>query len=565
MIVTHSEGKLLMRRVAIFLSLLCALVANACAAEPALPAAIRARIDALWRQPLGAIAVGDDTHGDSTLAALVARFYVLRSDAPLWQTPQRLRALNAALDGMADDGLAANDYGADRLAQDALWLQHAAPDADRARADIDVRATAAYLLALHQLHSGVVDVDAVYPDWRLAPTQAHTDDELQAPAQDVAEDRIADAFAAARPASPVYAALLAAMRELRAQAAAGGGPSSPLPPGSTLKPGMRDGRVALLRQRLQDAGELPAQASPDTNWYDEALAQAVRSYQARHQLKADGAVGATTLAMLNLPVAARIEKLRVNLERARWFLHDLPPRYVLIDIANYRLSYIDSGNPPWNASVQVGRPERPTPVLRSQITRITLDPSWVVPPTILRRDLLPRLRRDPAYLARNHLRAFDAAGRTVDTARINWAHPPIDLTLRQDPGSDGALGVVAFRFPNTQQVYLHDTPYQALFASTPRAFSSGCVRVERALDLARLLLNQPTQWNAEALRAAANAGVTRNVSLDSPVPLRMIYWTFHVQQDGRVGLVADVYKGDRALLEALARALTQQRQAFAVD
>lgn len=553
-----------MRRVAILLSLLCGFAASACATEPALPAAIRARIDALWRQPLGAIAVGDGTHGDSTLAARVARFYVLRSDAPLWQTPQRLRALNAALDGMADDGLAANDYGADRLAQDALWLQHAAPEADQARADIDVRATAAYLLALHQLYSGVVDVDAMYPDWTLAPTQADTTHELQAAAQDVAEDRIAVAFAAARPASPVYAALRAAMQELREQAAAGSW-LPPLPPGPTLKPGMRDARVALLRQRLQHAGELPAETSHDADWYDEALAQAVRSYQARHQLQADGAVGATTLAMLNLPVAARIEKLRVNLERARWFLHDLPPRYVLIDIANYRLSYIDSDNPPWNASVQVGRSERPTPVLRSQITRITLDPSWVVPPTILRKDLLPRLRRDPAYLARSHLRAFDAAGRVVDTATINWAHPPVDLTLRQDPGPDGALGVVAFRFPNTHEVYLHDTPYQALFASTPRAFSSGCVRVEHALNLARLLLNEPVQWNAEALQAAVDAGVTRSVPLDSPVPLQMIYWTIQVQQDGRVGLVADVYNLDSALLKALARALTQQRRAFVVD
>ena len=564
MIVTDSRGKPLMRRVAIFLSLLCGFAASACATEPALPAAIRARIDALRRQPLGAIAVGDGTHGDSTLAARVARFYVLRSDAPLWQMPQRLRALKTALDGMADDGLVANDYGADRLAQDALWLQHAAPEAVQARADLDVRATAAYLLALHQLHSGVVDVGALYPDWKPAPTQADAIDELQRAAQEVVEDRIAFAFAAARPASPVYVALRAAMRELREQAAAGSW-LPPLPPGPTLKPGMRDARVALLRQRLQHAGELPVETSPDADWYDEALAQAVRSYQARHQLQADGAVGATTLAMLNLPVAARIEKLRINLERARWFLHDLPPRYVLIDIANYRLSYVDSGNPPWNASVQVGRSERPTPVLRSQITRITLDPSWVVPPTILRQDLLPRLRRDPAYLARSRLRAFDAAGRVVDTATINWAHPPGDLTLRQDPGPDGALGVVAFRFPNMHQVYLHDTPHQALFASTPRAFSSGCVRVEHALDLARLLLNEPAQWNAEALRAAADAGVTRSVPLDSPVLLQMIYWTIRVQQDGRVDLVADVYHRDGALLETLTHALTQQRRAFGTD
>ncbi|EQD45773.1 peptidoglycan binding domain-containing protein, partial [mine drainage metagenome] len=153
---------------------------------------------------------------------------------------------------------------------------------------------------------------------------------------------------------------------------------------------------------------------------------------------------------------------------------------------------------------------------------------------------------DPDYLARNHLRVFDAQGQPVAADSIHWTRPPAGLTLRQEPGPGGALGLVAFRFANTHEVYLHDTPHKALFAQTRRAFSSGCVRVENAMELAQLLLNDPTRWNAESLQTAASYDVTRDVPLDPPVPLRMIYWTVDAQDGGRVGVVPDVYRQDPA-------------------
>ncbi|EQD44617.1 peptidoglycan binding domain-containing protein, partial [mine drainage metagenome] len=170
---------------------------------------------------------------------------------------------------------------------------------------------------------------------------------------------------------------------------------------------------------------------------------------------------------------------------------------------------------------------------------------------------------DPNYLARNDLRVFDRQGQIVPAHSINWARPPSGLTLRQEPGPEGALGLVAFRFANTHEVYLHDTPHKALFAQTRRAFSSGCVRVENAMELAQLLLDDPTRWNAERLQTAASYDVTRDVPLDPSVPLRMIYWTIDVRKDGRVGVVPDVYHQDPALHDALTRTLTQQARAFA--
>ena len=518
-------------------------------------AAIATRLHALAQQPLGRLRIGA-----GTLDALVTRFYAQRADAPLWQSGPRVRALDAALDGLSDDGLNARDYGGDRLARDAQRISRDAAMTDAARADFDVRATAAYLLALMQLRHGVLDVATFYPDWDAPPPRAIPNAWLDAAAHAVETGHIAEAFTEARPNAPIYAQLRAALQRLHKEAAKGGWPA--LPNGPTLRPGMHDARVPLLRQRLLASGDMTQTAHSGSEDYGTALADAVRAFQRWHGLQADGAVGPATLAALNVPVTTRIAQLRLNLERARWYLHDLPSRYVQVDLANYRLDYYNDGRLVWSTRVQVGTPRRPTPVLRSDITHLTLDPSWIVPPTILREDLLPKLLHDPRYLGRIGLRVFNRQGQVVPDNTINWAQPPAGLTLRQDPGPNGALGLVAFRFANTHEVYLHDTPHKALFAQARRAFSSGCVRVENAMELALLVLDDPVRWNAETLQTAASYDVTRDVPLHTPVPLRMIYWTVAIQPDGRVGIVPDVYHQDAALREALDDELTRQKQAF---
>ena len=518
-------------------------------------AAIATRLHALAQQPLGRLRIGA-----GTLDALVTRFYAQRADAPLWQSGPRVRALDAALDGLSDDGLNARDYGGDRLARDAQRISRDAAMTDAARADFDVRATAAYLLALMQLRHGVLDVATFYPDWDAPPPRAIPNTWLDAAAHAVETGHIAEAFTEARPNAPIYAQLRAALQRLHKEAAEGGWPA--LPNGPTLRPGMHDARVPLLRQRLLASGDMTQTAHSGSEDYGTALADAVRAFQRWHGLQADGAVGPATLAALNVPVTTRIAQLRLNLERARWYLHDLPSRYVQVDLANYRLDYYNDGQRVWSTRVQVGTPRRPTPVLRSDITHLTIDPSWIVPPTILREDLLPRLLHDPGYLGRIGLRVFDRQGQVVPDNTINWAQPPAGLTLRQDPGLNGALGLVAFRFANTHEVYLHDTPHKALFAQARRAFSSGCVRVENAMELALLVLDDPVRWNAETLQTAASYDVTRDVPLHTPVPLRMIYWTVAIQPDGHVGIVPDVYHQDAALRGALDDELTRQRKAF---
>jgi murein L,D-transpeptidase YcbB/YkuD len=244
--------------------------------------------------------------------------------------------------------------------------------------------------------------------------------------------------------------------------------------------------------------------------------------------------------------------LRVNLERARWLLHQLQGRFVVVDIAGYQVIYYNDGKPVWRARVQVGKPYRSTPVFKSAITYITLNPTWTVPPTILKNDILPKLRRNPGYLAANRIRVLDSQGRELSPGSVNWASPR-GVVLRQDAGPGNSLGRLAIRFPNDYSVYMHDTPHQELFANQQRLFSSGCIRVERPRELAELLLDDPVVWNRAAIDRAIDTLKTQTVMLRQPVTLLLAYWTVDLHDGGRASFRPDVYRRDGNLLAALDR------------
>jgi murein L,D-transpeptidase YcbB/YkuD len=323
---------------------------------------------------------------------------------------------------------------------------------------------------------------------------------------------------------------------------------------------MDDRRVVALRARLAASPDSVRASSPPGSpadlptRYDDALADAVRAFQRRHGLLVDAAVGPRTLAALNEPIAARIDALRVNLERLRWVFRDLSEEFVAVNIAAFRAVYVADGELRWHARAIVGRPYRQTPVFRDAITYLELNPTWTVPPTILRKDILPRLREDPAYLAAKHLRVIDPNGGPVDSATIDWRSVragTFPYLLRQDPGPHNALGRIKFMFPNRHAVYLHDTPARDLFARAERVFSSGCIRIDKPLDLAVALLDEPTRWDRAALQAAIDSGRTQRLRLPRPVPIMLLYLTAYADENGTINFRHDVYGRDAAVLAAL--------------
>ena len=476
----------------------------------------------------------------------VAAFYEQNRFAPAWAQAGNLDQLLAALRDVAGDGLDPQDYALDELQRRRGVLADPRATAQQ-RAQFDLLATDACFAALLHLYRGKVDPATLDTHWNFDPRQLDQARGLQAVREALAQGTIGELFARARPQHPYYAQLRTALAKLRVVAAQGGWPV--IADGPTLKPGSRDARVPALRRRLQLVGHAVGDATDDV--YDPALEAALKQFQREQYLAADDHLGKATLAALNVPVAARIEQLRANLERARWLLHQLQGRFVVVDIAGYQVSYYKDGKPVWRSRVQVGKPYRSTPVFKSAITYLTLNPTWTVPPTILKNDILPKLRKNPGYLAANRLRVLDGQGRELAPSSVDWVDPR-GIVLRQDAGPGNSLGRLVIRFPNDYAVYMHDTPHQELFANQQRTYSSGCIRVEHPRELAELLLDDPA-WDRAAIDRAIDTLKTQTVMLREPVPLLLAYWTVDLREDGRVGFRPDVYQRDPPLLAALAR------------
>ena len=491
------------------------------------------------------------------LTDIVARYYESQQFQPKWRDPARLDLLVAALADLEDDGLDPADYHIEALQSFRTDLRAAAALQPAEQADLEFLATDAMMLSLYHLYLGKVDPVQLSSQWNFSTRPVSVERGFERLSAALDSGQIRETFERARPQHVWYQRGREALRTYRAIAAAGGW--SPISDGPTMKLGLDDPRVPVLRYRLTVtgdlAGDLQPPAPPLNLAFDAELEAAVKRFQERHGLTADGAVGPGTRAALNVPVSARIDQIRINLERARWVMHELHGEFVLVNVAGFDVSYFRDDEPIWTSKVIVGRPYRETPIFKSLITYVVLNPTWTIPPGILVKDKLPVIKRDPGYLKRNNIRVIDSAGREVNPHSVDWSRysgsrlPPYQL--RQDPGDDNALGLVKIMFPNPYLVYLHDTPSKSLFDKDERVFSSGCIRVEKAFELAELVLNDPVRWNRAALDAAIATKRTQTVNLARPVPVLILYWTAQPRPDGQVIFRNDVYGRDPATLAAL--------------
>jgi murein L,D-transpeptidase YcbB/YkuD len=481
---------------------------------------------------------------------LLPRIYEARAFEPTWRSQAQVDSLLETIDESYREGLDPRDYHVDavRAARAAFANVDALPAAERAA--LDVMLTDSVIRLGYHLRFGKVDPIALNPNWNLkqdlmgrdpAVTIQHA---IDAPSMREFAD-------AAIPRVFLYRRFVDALAEYRKIAAAGGWPA--VPAGPTLRPGMTDARVLKLAARLAITGDLDPQAAQSaTTAYSGAVAAAVQHFQARHGLAADGAIGAGTLKALNVPVEARIEQLRANLERARWVFYDPESEFLVVNIAGFRLYLVRRGEVIWRTRVVVGKPYRSTPIFASTLSYLVFNPTWTVPPTILRQDFLPELKRDPDYLMKRDIDVFDRNGAPVAQDGIDWSSSrSLSYQLVQRPGPTNALGRVKFMFPNEHYVYLHDTPSRDLFAKQSRAFSSGCIRVENPLDLAELVLGE--KWDRARIDALIAAGRTQTVFLDKPIAVKLLYWTAEVDATGRVSFFPDVYSRDKTLIDALAK------------
>jgi murein L,D-transpeptidase YcbB/YkuD len=517
--------------------------ATGAATEHASPAeTLRKRVEAL--REAGEARIGA---GSAGARAVIASVYERRGFAPLWTEPARERALLAAIEASTTHGLDPRDYHAELLAAPAGT---AAIGHDRALAERELLLTDAFMRLAYHLHFGKADPRSLQQGWNFARSLGGAEPAAALAALLAAPDP-ATALEALAPRLSRYRELREALSGLREIERRGGWPRIEV--GPKLERGSEGARVRQLRARLHAGGDLATGGA--SAGFDAEVEAAVRGFQSRHGLEPDGVVGPATLAALNTPVAARIDQLRANLERLRWVARELAGDYLLIDIAGFEAGLWLGDSNVWRARVIVGRPFRTTPEFRAPMKYLVLNPEWNVPPTILREDVLPKAARDPGYLARHDMRIVDRTGQAVDPASIDWAlyrsQPrAFPYQIVQAPGRDNPLGGIKFVFPNEHSVYLHDTPSRALFDRTVRAFSSGCIRIDRPLQLAALLLDDPERWPESRLQDAIAAGKTLTVPVRRTVPVLLLYFTASVT-DGQLHFRPDLYKRDELIVRAL--------------
>ena len=517
---------------------------------------IRTQVEQITR--LGQLSIGDAAIAS---VSVLPEMYERCDFCLLWKNSDQIATLMQEIANIGDDGLDPEDYHFTPLRDLHARIKAAESPAPEVLADFDLLLTDSLIRLGYHLIFGKVDPESLDPHWNLAIEIDDRDPVVRIEEVLMTGD-LDKALDDLRPTHMAYKDLKSALATYRGILAAGGW--EPVPTGATLKMGMTDDRVPALRRRLSISGDLE-NAPTDATFFNEQVEQAVKNFQQRHRLTVDGVAGKNTLEALNVPVEKRIDQIRVNLDRARWVLHAIGGKFVLVDIAGFEAYFFRDDGIVWRSRVQVGRPYRRTPVFRSDIEYLVFNPTWTIPPGILRRDILPAVKKNPNYLKERNINVIDRQGNRINQDTIDWSQYPkkgFPYMLRQDPGPRNALGLVKIMFPNKHLVYLHDTPSRSLFESEDRTFSSGCIRVEKPFELAALLLDNPAKWNQESIKAVIESKKPRTVTLPDHIPVLLLYWTVALDQDNAVHFKKDPYNRDKAVLEGLEEEFKFRKRPF---
>jgi murein L,D-transpeptidase YcbB/YkuD len=475
-------------------------------------------------------------------------FYASRDYRPVWidgNTPnRRADRWRVALTQADAEGLNPQEYHL--AAIDGQWQTE-----DRiGLASLELLLTDAFIRYSAQAQAGRLDPGQVDPDWHIKPPSAERTPLawLSLNAKDFGR-----AVATLPPPHPGYRALRSALARYRKLEDEGGWPV--LPSGPILKLGYYDRQVGLLRLRLMAEGDLQTHAFANLDSFDLDVSEAVKRFQARHGLEPDGIVGPSTRAAMNVPVASRIEQIRLNMERWRWLPRTLGERYVMVNTAGYQLEVNDNGRATLAMRVIAGQKDKMTPVLGARLAAVQLNPYWFVPSDIAAEELLPEQKKNRKFFESMGYRVFNHWGDNaveLNLSGIKWWKYNKDnfpYKVRQDPGPQNALGRMKFIFQNNFAIYLHDTPQRRLFENENRALSHGCVRVEHPMQLALALLQGDDQWNQQAIEETIESGATVNLPLREPVPIYLVYWTAWVGDQGQMNFREDIYERDRRMTE----------------
>lgn len=326
-----------------------------------------------------------------------------------------------------------------------------------------------------------------------------------------------------------------------------------------LQIGVNDPSVQALRQRLMISGDLPREAGISSA-FDSYVDGALKRFQARHGLPADGVIGEYTLKALNVSAQLRMAQLQTNLIRIQTMAGDLGLRHVMVNIPAASIEAVENNRVVLRNTAVVGRASRPTHIINSKIYEIILNPYWTAPRSIVEKDIVPLMQKDPTYLERNNIRLLDGRGQEVSPQTVDWFAPKApNLMFRQDPGKNNAMSSTKINFHNPNNEYMHDTPQQGLFNKLMRFESSGCVRVQNVRDLTTWMLRDTPGWSRQEIERVIASRVNTPIKLATEIPVYFVYITAWSAKDGVVQFRDDIYGNDGNAELALNTTNTQEQ------
>ena len=488
-------------------------------------------------------------------------YYAGRAYRPAWiGSPDFYRlaeSLLAYIHSVRKDGLNPYDYHLVNLELLLNRLKAYASKDNRVPPDLlvdtEILLTDAFLLLGSHLLAGRVDPETIHTKWIVMNPEANLTRVMQAAIETL---QIAPMLNSLKPPHTGYRALKQALQQYRRISAAGGWPR--LPGDAIWRQGDYGARYALLRRQLEMTGDLAPNPAVSRYLFDKQLEQGLRQFQYRYGLKVNGKIDRPTLKALNVSASRRVKQIELNLERWRWIPHEMGRHRIEVNIADFRLAVIENNRPVMSMRVVVGRDYRKTPVFSRRMKYLVINPYWNIPQKIAYADVLPKVRGNPGYLERHNIKVFESWRRgapEIDPGRVDWSRINEDnfvFKFRKEPGPRNDLGRIKFMFPNKFSIYLHDTPSRKLFTRTSRGLSSGCIRVEKPIELAEYLLRDNSRWTRADILEAIKKGERQVVRTPAEIPVHLLYRTAWVDTSGRLHFRKDIYNRDKPLLMALA-------------
>lgn len=489
---------------------------------------------------------------NKTDIADLQRFYTARNYQPVWVTPEPESALLkiafAFIANAESEGLDSHDYHLQQLQQ----LQQQVGQSLPAAIELEIRTTHTLLILARDLSRGRLTAVKADADWHIPQPDFDAVTFLR---EAIKTNHLQQSLNDLSPKQPSYQLLKQTLARYQKLA------SSHIewvhiPSAPSIRPGDTHPNIPLIRRRIAQAHAADGVteyhiASTASEHFDDELVTAIRAFQAQHGLNTDGIIGRNTIRALNVPLERKIRQLRINMERLRWLPRNLGERYVLVNTAGFRLTVIEKDKPVLAMRIIVGRDYRSTPTFNGRLSHMILNPYWNVPDSIARKDLLPKQQSDPGHFASLNIKVFpnhNRNGEDIDPDTIDWQaiKHRFPYVLRQDPGKNNALGRIKFMIPNSFDIYLHDTPSKSLFQRDIRTFSSGCIRLEKPLELAAFALGK--QELPEKFLADMESGQTTTVHLPKPLPIYLVYITAWIDEQEKVHFSSDIYDRDTRAL-----------------